>query len=254
MPQAQASGSRRSGLASTAVEAYRAYLERQSARLLRRSHRFVAALLAGELERARTLFAWSREPYEAIQPVVGAFEDLDLAIDARVNDVPPTAWTGFHRIEEALWVQRSLARMDPVAVKLRTDVEKLCRRLRTVPLDPAGIASGATELLGTITSSKIIGEEDRYSHTDLWDIQANVDGAQVAFTALAGLIEARDAELAKELRGRFADVEATLDRYRSGDGFVLSTKLTREDTRRLSQAIDALGEPFSRVAGLVAAG
>ena len=29
-----------------------------------------------------------------------------------------------------------------------------------------------------VKNSKISGEEDRYSHTDLWDFQANVEGSQ----------------------------------------------------------------------------
>ena len=48
---------------------------------------FVAAIKSGDVERAKQLFATTREPYEAIEPVAESFGDLDPAIDARINDV-----------------------------------------------------------------------------------------------------------------------------------------------------------------------
>jgi iron uptake system component EfeO len=234
-----------------AVAAYRTFVEQNAAALVSRVNTFVKAVQGGDMERAKALFAWAREPYEAIEPVAEAFGDLDPAIDARENDVPDAEWTGFHRIEKALWVDGSLDGMSPVAAKLADDVAKLQDLVGTVELDPAQIANGATELLGEVSNSKITGEEDRYSHTDLWDFQANVDGARAAFTSLQELIESQDPALAEELRQRFADVDEALDPYRTGDGFVLYTDLTNDDTRALSRVIDALAEPLSGVAAIV---
>lgn len=238
--------------ASAAVRGYRAYLERQSRELVSRTRSLVAAVLAGDVGRARALFAWARGPYGRIEPVAQGFEDLDRSIDARRNDVTSGPWLGFHRIEEALWVDRSLVGTRLTARRLLGDVEALERRISDVPLEPSEIAEGATEVLGEVTRSVIPGEEDRYAHTELWDLRANVDGVQAAFTALAGLIDARDPRLAREIRARFVAVGAALRPYRSGRGFVLSTSLAPQDTRRISQAIDALAEPLSRVAGLLA--
>jgi iron uptake system component EfeO len=239
------------GSVDVAVAAYRTFVEQNAATLVSRTNTFVKAVQDGDIERAQALFAWAREPYEAIEPVAEAFGDLDPAIDARENDVPDDEWTGFHRIEKALWVDGSLDGMSPVAQKLADDVGKLQDLVVTVELDPAQIANGATELLGEVSNSKITGEEDRYSHTDLWDFQANVDGARAAFTSLQGLIESQDPALAVELSRRFADVDEALDPYRTGDGFVLYTDLTNDDTRALSRVIDALAEPLSGVAAIV---
>jgi iron uptake system component EfeO len=234
-----------------AVAAYRTYIEQNAATLISRTNAFVKAVQDGDIERAKSLFAWAREPYEAIEPVAEAFGDLDPAIDARENDVPDDEWTGFHRIEKALWVDGSLDGMSLVAQKLADDVGKLQDLVVTVELEPAQIANGATELLGEVSNSKITGEEDRYSHTDLWDFQANVDGARAAYTSLQELIESQDPALSAELAERFADVDMALDPYRTGDGFVLYTDLTNDDTRELSRVIDALAEPLSGVAAIV---
>ena len=44
-------------------------------------------------------------------------------------------------------------------------------------LQPAQVANGSVDLLGEVAKSKVTGEEERYSHTDLGDFEANVDGA-----------------------------------------------------------------------------
>ncbi len=237
--------------ADTAVAAYRVYIEQQAAALEGRVRAFTQAVERDDIEKAKSLFAWARGPYEAIEPIAESFGDLDPEIDARENDVPDSQWTGFHRIEKALWVDGSLAGMAPVARKLRGDVAKLNTLVKTVEIDPAQIANGGTELLGEVSKSKITGEEDRYSHTDLWDFQANVDGARAGFTALAPLLRESDAALADRIEARFRAVDRALDPYRRGDGFVLYTTLTPSDTRALSQSIDALAEPLSQVAATV---
>jgi len=108
------------------------------------------------------------------------------------------------------------------------------------------IANGATELLGEVAKSKVTGEEDRYSHTDLSDFQANVEGARAAYSAIAPVLRRREADLDAEIARRFAAVDAALRPYRSGAGFVPYTALERTEVRRLAQHIDALAEPLSR--------
>ena len=71
--------------------------------------------------------------------------------------------------------------------------------MRTVELEPAQIGNGANDLLGEVAKSKITGEEERYSHLDLLDFQANVTGARAAFDAIRPALDARDRPLAGEI-------------------------------------------------------
>jgi iron uptake system component EfeO len=116
-----------------------------------------------------------------------------------------------------------------------------------VKLEPSQIANGAVELLGEVSKSKITGEEERYSHIDLVDFEANVAGARAAFDAVKPIVQDRNAKLATEVDQRFGEVAAALGHYRRGDSFVSYTDLTRADKRKLSRAIDALAEPLSQV-------
>jgi iron uptake system component EfeO len=237
--------------ATAAVAAYRTYVEQQTRLLGEASDAFIEAVKAGDVAKAKALYGPARIPYERIEPVAESFGNLDPAIDAREGDVPADRWTGFHPLEQALWVRGTLAGMGTLADKLRTDIGELQARVQTVQLEPAQIANGAVELLGEVSKSKITGEEERYSHIDLVDFLANVEGSRAAFNALRPIVAESDPDLADEVDGRFDDVLTALKPYRRGDGFVLYTELTADDTRKLSQAIDALAEPLSKVGPIV---
>jgi iron uptake system component EfeO len=238
-----------------AVSGYRAYVQRQAGQLKQQTGRFVAALEAGDLARAKTLFGPTRFHYEAIEPVAESFGALDPEIDARLNDVPNRAdWTGFHRIEQILWVKNTTAGTHFYAVKLLADVDTLDGLIATIQLQPAQLANGAVELLNEVASSKITGEEDRYSHTDLSDLEANLTGSRIAFQLLRpALVAGGNRELASTIDQRFAAVQRTLDGYRRPTplGFALYGELTPADRLKLSQEVDALAEPLSMVAAKV---
>jgi iron uptake system component EfeO len=239
--------------AEAAVATYRAFVTGETALLVERTQRFVAAVRAGNLAAAKRLYGPARIPYERIEPVAESFGNLDPAIDARAGDVPKAQWTGFHPIERALWVRNTTDGTSALATKLLADVRKLERRARTIELEPAQIANGSVELLGEVSKSKITGEEERYSHIDLVDFEANVDGAHAAFKAVRPIVAERNAALAREIDERFAAVDEALEPYRRKNGFVSYTALDAADTRALSRAIDALAEPLSRVGAVVVA-
>src|SRR5262249_46523248 len=156
-------------------------------------------------------------------------------IDARENDVPRSEWGGFHRIEKALWEEGTANGMAPVARQLLADVEELQEKVKKIDLQAVQIANGANELLGEVSASKITGEEERYSHIDLVDFEANVEGAEAASDALEPLLSAKNPKLAEEIEADFDKVYADLKPYRRGDGFVSYTDLTAADTRKLAQ-------------------
>jgi iron uptake system component EfeO len=160
-------------------------------------------------------------------------------------------FTGYHRLEKDLWVDGLQPDSPAMADQLMADIRDLESRTATVELTPVQLANGAKELLDEVATGKITGEEDRYSHTDLWDFKANVEGSQGAVAALRPVIDEKDPTLGPVLDERFAAVDALLEEYRVGDGYKLYTELTEDDTRRMAEAVDALGEPVSQVAAVV---
>jgi iron uptake system component EfeO len=135
---------------------------------------------------------------------------------------------------------------------LLADVQELATRADGVQLDPLQLANGAKALLDEIATGKITGEEERYSHTDLWDFQANLDGSQNAVQALRPELQEADPDLVAQIDARFAATQAELAQYRQGDGFVTYDRLTQDQLRGLSDSITALTESVSQVAAVVA--
>jgi iron uptake system component EfeO len=238
-----------------ATAGYQQYVTGEVAKLIPATKKFTDAVRAGDVGQAQKLYAPARFFYEEIEPVAESFGDLDPEIDARADDVQddPSKWSGFHRLEKALWEDKSLAGMAPVADKLDADVVKLQGLVATTTYQPAQLANGATELLNEVATSKITGEEDRYSHTDLSDFEGNVVGARKAFDLLKPALVKLDANLAASIESRFGDVVAALDPYKLGDGGYVDYSTVDEDKRRvLIQKVNALAEPLSQVAAKVA--
>ena len=195
-----------------AVETYRAYLVDQSAQLVTATKAFTDAVDSGNVELAKQLYPAARVPYERIEPVAETFGDLDPDIDAREGDVPKKEWGGFHVIEQALWVDGSTSGLPSgLTAKLNEDVQLLANLVKDVEMQPASIANGSVELLNEVSSSKITGEEERYSRTDLVDFEANVQGSQAAFDSVKPLLTgAKNTALASQIDTRFATVTAAL--------------------------------------------
>lgn len=238
--------------AADAVASYRAYLETNADLLVTRTKAFTDAVIAGKVATAKALYAPAREPYERIEPAAEVFGDLDPAIDTLLGDVPAGGtFSGFHRIEQALWAKNTTSGMAPIARKLLADVTQLQALVKTVDLDPATIANGASGLLDDITSLKFNGEEDHWSHTDLWDIDANMVGVQAAWNAVKPIVLARSPDLSASIDSGFDAVLAAFQPFRKGDGYIAFTALAPADSQSLSQLIDALADPLSQVAAIV---
>jgi iron uptake system component EfeO len=234
------------------VADYRSYLQRNADELVATTEPFVAAVVAGDLAAAKARYAAPRIPYERIEPVADSFGALDPKIDARENDVASGEFEGFHRIEKALWEEGTTDGMAPVAEQLQRDVNALAMKVKGVELAPVQIAEGANGLLGEVSASKITGEEERYSHIDLVDFEANVEGSEAAFEAVKPVLDESDPDLSGEVEAHFKAVFNSLEPYRTEDGFVSYTELTKADTRKLAREIDALAEELSQVPAEVA--
>jgi iron uptake system component EfeO len=236
-----------------ATDSYQRYVQSQTGALLDKTTEFVNAVKAGDVAKAKALFPVARTYWERIEPVAEIFGDLDPKIDGREQAIEEgMEFTGFHRLEKDLWTTGDISRDGPVADQLLTDVKEIVAKANAEKLSPLNMANGAKELLSEVATRKITGEEDRYSHTDLWDFNANVEGAKAAIAALRPVLSERAPDLATSLDAGFATVDTTLAKHRAGDGWKLHTELSKAELKELSDAINALAEPISKVAPVVA--
>ncbi|MGW5366796.1 iron uptake system protein EfeO [Streptomyces sp. NPDC004009] len=239
-----------------AVADYRQYVQAQADETLPRVGTFVKAVKAGDIEAAQKAYPLSRLGWERTEPVAESFGDIDPKVDVREDGLEEgQKWTGWHRLEKALWKDKKIgAEEKTLAGQLVTDLQDWQKRVGKAEITPSSMANGAKELLDEVATGKVTGEEDRYAHTDLVDFKGNVEGAQKAYELLKPVAAKNDPALAKELDKQFTALNGVLDKYRSGKGsyeFTSYDKVTGEQRKELSDAVNALAEPLSKLAAAV---
>lgn len=239
----------------TAITDYKAYVTAETAELVKGTKAFTDAVKAGDIEKAKALYAPTRQHYERIEPIAELFSDLDGSIDAREDDYEKKAddpkFTGFHRLEKALFGDNSVKGMDSYADQLNTDVQDLQKRISELAFPPSKVVGGAAGLIEEVAATKISGEEDRYSHTDLWDFQANVDGAQKIVNLLRPQLQKNNAALLAKVDANFKKVDTILAKYRTKDGYETYDKLTDADRNALKGPITTLAEDLAQLRGVL---
>jgi iron uptake system component EfeO len=207
-----------------AVESYSVYVNDQAEEMAALTREFTDAVRAGDLAAAQEAYAPSREPWERIEPIAGLVEELDGRMDARVDDfagVDDPQFTGWHRLEYLLFEEDTTKGATKFADQLDEDVATLQRELSSLEIPAAAVPVGASELIEEVSLGKITGEEDRYSKTDLWDLNANVEGSEQAIAYLSPALEEADPDLGAEIDDALAEVKSTLEPLRDGDGWQL---------------------------------
>jgi iron uptake system component EfeO len=233
---------------------YKLYVKGEIAALVAQTRKLVDAVKAGKLAQAQLAYAPAHMRYERIEPIAELFNDLDGSMDSREDDFEKKAedpnFVGFHRIEKGLFTDKSTAGLAPIADKLMADALDLQKRIDTLAIPPKNVVGGAADLIEEVASKKITGEEDRYSRTDLWDFQANLDGAQKIVALLDPLIKKQDPKLSGRLQENFAKVGTLLAKYKTRDGgFESYEKLTEQDRTALKAPITVLAEDLGSLKG-----
>lgn len=227
------------------------------------------AVQAGDVEQAKIAYAKARPYYEHAESAVEGFvlpgfppEDnagnLDYLIDMRESTPVDAAvgWSGFHAIERDLWEGGAITdETKKYSTDLVSNVGKLTDVVATLEYKPEDLANGAAALIEEVQSGKITGEEEAYSHLDLLDFAANVEGAQQAYASLRPGLEQIDADLVANLDQQFQAVTTMLDDYRDpnalGGWKAYTPELQASDAPKLTAGIQPLHESLAAIAAKV---
>jgi iron uptake system component EfeO len=247
---------KRSPEMDAAVAAYRKYVQTQADETLPKAKVFADAVKAGDIEAAKKAYADSRIGWERTEPVAESFGDIDPKVDLREDGLEKgQKWTGWHTLEKALWQTKKIGPADKaLADTLIKDLTVWQKKVGTAEITPTSMANGAKELLDEVATGKVTGEEERYSHTDLVDFKANVEGAQRSHELLKPVASKNDPKLVAELDKQFAALNKLLDKYRKDTTsyeFTSYDKVGKAERKELSDAVNALAEPLSKLAAAV---
>lgn len=238
---------------SAELSAYQQFALEQMDQFLLDTEKFVNLFKAGDIEGAKAAYAPARMYFERSEPIAESFGDLDPRIDGRLADIQEEGkgeeeWSGYHKLEYALWEENTTKGYEAVADQLLADAKELHALVQTVEVTPDLMITGAVDLLNEVSTSKITGEEEIYSHTDLYDFKANIEGAEKIFEILRSKLEAKDSALVSTLDEKFKAVDDLLAQHATANGgYVSYEELTEENTKALAAAVNQLGEPLSQM-------
>jgi iron uptake system component EfeO len=258
-----------SGALKSGIKGYAAYVTQEVTNMISATNTLKTAVDSGNLADAQNAYALARPYYERVESDVEGFVlpgfsptdnagNLDYLIDMRASDLDPAVgWQGFHAVERDLFESKAItASTKQLAAELATNVQKLDALTKSLTYKPEDLANGASDLLEEVQSSKITGEEELYSHIDLVDFAANVEGAQQAFAYLQPGLTKIDPTLTKTIITQFAAVNTLLNKYKDPTalgGYVSYTAAIRTaDGPTLSAAVEALHENLATIAAKVA--
>jgi Dyp-type peroxidase family len=150
--------------------------------------------------------------------VAEVWGSLDTSIDGRWEN-PVTVksqFTGFHRLEQMLWQDNSRSGAPAMCAGLVKNQQQLLTLVSKAQYNPLEMASGATDLINEAGRSKISGEEERYSNTDLPVFAANVEASMKVVTLLQPYLQGKDASLVPLIQQRDAAVDNLLAHFKDG--------------------------------------
>jgi iron uptake system component EfeO len=244
----------------SAVQGYNTFVKQNTTDLVSHTQTFCQAISTGNMNQAKVLYPQARVYYEKIEPVASVWGSLDTSIDGRWEN-PVTVqsqFTGFHRIEQMLWQDKSLTGAAAMCTGLVKNEQQLLTLVSSAQYNPLDMAAGATDLVNEAATSKITGEEERYSNTDLPVFEANVEASMEVITLLQPYLQAKAASTVSLIKQRDAAVESLLTHYKAAPGYdntgwVDYSTVGKADRKQLSTAVNALAEAMSKVSGEVSA-
>lgn len=240
-----------------AAASYQRYLSAQTSALVTATAAFVGAIKKGDVVGAEAVYPIARAYYQRTRPAAAAFnEELATRIRMHQADVGVgQQWSGFHRLERDLWASGLQPDTNAIADQLLVDVEQLDAEVKapTWTVDPTRIAGGAQALLEYVSANATSGADEEFSHTDLWNFQSSVDGAQAAVASVRPILDELSSDLGSEVDAQFAAVDEVLSKHRDGDGFVFYDKVAAPERQEIVQAVQALAAVVERVQATIAA-
>lgn len=234
---------------------YKVFLVLQSNAMIRGAQALQAAIRDGNLQKAREAYWQARLPYKRIELTGGRFADLAEKIDPvaaylekRENDA---AFTGFHRIEYGLWAQNSVNGLEPVADRLLADLTALQDRLKSRKLTPDMLLRNVSAFLDRQAEGQILSGENAYSHLDLLDFAAKLEGVHKILTLLQPLSEK---PAPAETQAVMADAQSLHDAIATvsaGEATRPYTQIDENTRKMLAEKAKSLSAAVSKLAGKI---
>lgn len=224
---------------------FRVYLAVQGSALIEAATALNQAIASGDLAQAQALYLPARAAYQRLSPAAQRLAELDNQINARADyfekrEQDP-AFVGFHRLEYALFQQRNLDDVTPIAQRLLADVTTLKQQLLAQSLPPEQLVGIVVRNLNSLAEVRAgSGEEERYSHSDLNGFAANTQTARKVVDLLRPMLSKSSADVLANVDQAMSDFDNQLNAFKSADGYVSYDAVTAVQRQQIAAKAKAL--------------
>ncbi|WP_025109910.1 iron uptake system protein EfeO [Pseudomonas sp. H1h] len=231
---------------------FRVYLASQGSALIKAVTALNQAIESGDLAQAQALYLPARAAYQRLAPAAQRLAELDNSINARADyfekrEQDP-AFVGFHRVEYALFQQRKLDGLNPVAERLLTDVTTLRQQLLAQSLPPEQLVNIVVRNLNTLADVRAAsGEEERYSHGDLNGFAGNLETAHKVVELLRPMLSKSAPELLPKIDAALSDFDNELNSFKVKDGYATYDTVSGEQRKQIADKAQALADALDGI-------
>jgi iron uptake system EfeUOB component EfeO/EfeM len=231
---------------------FRVYLATQGSALIKAVTALNQAIAGGDLAQAQALYLPARAAYQRLAPAAQRLAELDNSINARADyfekrEQDP-AFVGFHRVEYALFQQRSLDGLNPVAERLLADVTTLKQQLLAQSLPPEQLVSIVVRNLNTLADVRAAsGEEERYSHGDLNGFASNLETAHKVVELLRPMLTRSAPDLLPKIDAALSDFDSVLNNFKVKDGYATYDTVSGEQRKQIADKAQALADALDGI-------
>ncbi|AVO59421.1 iron uptake system protein EfeO [Pseudomonas chlororaphis] len=231
---------------------FRVYLSSQGTALIKAVSALEQAIQAGDLAQAQALYLPARAAYQRLAPAAQRLGELDNSINARADyfekrEQDP-GFVGFHRLEYALFQQRDLSGLAPIAQRLLSDVTRLKQQLLAQSLPPEQLVSLVARAQRSIAEVRASsGEEERYSHSDLNGFAANLETARKVVDLLRPLLAKPAAPLLAQIDSALGALDSQYGALRSAEGYASYDSVGADQRKRIADQAKVLADALDGI-------
>ncbi|MEO9238234.1 MAG: iron uptake transporter permease EfeU [Jatrophihabitantaceae bacterium] len=232
---------------------YRTYVTGRLDLLDRQVNALAADLNRGDRAAAQQDWLAGHLTYHQLGAAYNAFGEAGAAVDGLASGLPlgvrDPGFTGFHRIESALWSGSVTSGIVGPARALVSSVRALRAQLPKFSFDPNDITLRAHEIVEDTVRFVLTGQDDYGSGSGYRTAQADLAGDRAVVDLLAPLLQQRSANLVPAIHRDQAVANAALARgVATGAAVRHADRVTRQ---AVNAAISQLAETLAPIPDLL---
>ncbi len=185
-----------------AIQEYLSFVNKELSEMVVQLEKLNQSVQKGQLAQAKAAYIQAHQHYETVRPVIVLFGNTDRTINPRadyfLDKEKDYRFVGFHLVEYLLFAKQDLKAALPASDELLLKGKDLQKRVLTETIEIPKLVQASADFMEMILETKLSGQENIYSLSDLSDMAANAKGSQAIIEVISPFIESKTLDQIKE--------------------------------------------------------